>query len=160
VVGLLEPSEPPVELVPGQSSGLAADEMSRISAADLVNRWPYPLITGFVVEQSQSPATGPAPSLVPPPKVDTSLDLVNVSYAIQWWVFALLGLFFWFRLVRDDHRGLLGHRFAAEDDAEPSEPSLDALASRPTAGVSTVGGSSSSDHSLFSDADDVRGRQQ
>jgi cytochrome oxidase assembly protein ShyY1 len=153
VIGLLQPSEPAEDLSPGSSSGLAADELDRIAASDLVNRWPYPLITGFVVEQKQTPAAGSAPSLVPPPTPDTSLDLVNVSYAIQWWLFALLGIFFWFRLVRDDHQGLLA------DPAAPTAPDP-TRADRPTADVSTVAASSGNrDHSPFREADDVRGRQ-
>jgi hypothetical protein len=31
----------------------------------------------------------------------------NLSYALQWFVFAGFGLFMWWRLVRDDHRGTL-----------------------------------------------------
>jgi surfeit locus 1 family protein len=129
VIGLLEPSEPPVELAPGQQTGLPADQLDRIAATELVNRWPYPLITGFVVQQTQNPATGPAPSPVPPPAADSGLDLLNVFYAFQWWLFAGIGLFFWWRLVRDDHLGHPG-----------------ALAGTPTADVSTVA-SSSGDHS-------------
>jgi cytochrome oxidase assembly protein ShyY1 len=105
VVGLLQPSEPPADLAPGRSSGLPADQLDRVAATDLVNRWPYPLITGFVVQQTQSPATGPVPSPVPPPLPDGGLDLLNVFYALQWWLFAALALFFWWRLVRDDHLG-------------------------------------------------------
>jgi cytochrome oxidase assembly protein ShyY1 len=104
VVGLLQPSEPPSQLAPGQDSGLPADQVHRVAVAELVNRWPYPLITGFVVQQTQTPATGPTPTPVPAPTMDDGLDLQNLSYAVQWWVFAGLGLFFWWRLVRDDHR--------------------------------------------------------
>ena len=114
VIGLLEPSEPPIELAPGKSSGLPADQLARIAATDLVNRWPYPLITGFVVQQSQSPATGPAPSPVPPPSPDGGLDLLNVFYAIQWWLFAGIAVFFWGRLVRDDHLQALAAPVSAD----------------------------------------------
>jgi cytochrome oxidase assembly protein ShyY1 len=105
VIGLLQPSEPPSQRAPGQTSGLPADQVERVAAPELVNRWPYPLITGFVVQQSQTPATGPLPTPVPAPSIDAGLDLQNLSYAVQWWIFAGLGLFFWWRLVRDDHRG-------------------------------------------------------
>jgi len=105
VIGLLQPSEPPSQRAPGQGSGLPADQVDRVAVAELVNRWPYPLITGFIVQQTQTPATGPAPAPVPAPTTDPGLDLQNLSYAIQWWLFAGLGLFFWWRVVRDDHRG-------------------------------------------------------
>jgi cytochrome oxidase assembly protein ShyY1 len=108
VTGFLQPSEPPAQRTPGQSSGLPAGQVDRVSVTELVNQWPYPLITGFVVQQAQTPATGPAPGLIPPPVSDQGLDLQNLSYAVQWWLFAGFGLFFWYRLVRDDHRGELG----------------------------------------------------
>jgi surfeit locus 1 family protein len=107
VIGLLQPSEPPSQRAPGEASGLPADQVDRVSVTELVNRWPHPLITGFVVQQTQTPATGPLPSPIPAPVSDPGLDLQNLSYAIQWWIFAGFGLFFWYRLVRDDHRGTL-----------------------------------------------------
>jgi cytochrome oxidase assembly protein ShyY1 len=118
VVGLLQPSEPPSQRAPGQGSGLPAGQVDRVAVAELVNRWPYPLITGFVVQQTQTPATGPVPAPVPAPTIDPGLDLQNLSYAIQWWLFAGLGLFFWWRVVRDDHRGDLEVHLdsAAPDD--------------------------------------------
>jgi cytochrome oxidase assembly protein ShyY1 len=117
VIGLLQPSEPPAQRAPGASSGLPADQVERVAVTDLVKLWPDPLITGFVVQQSQSPATGPAPVPTPPPTIDAGLDLQNLSYAVQWWLFAGLGLVFWWRLVRDDHRGDL--------EPESSEPHLE-----------------------------------
>jgi cytochrome oxidase assembly protein ShyY1 len=126
VIGLLQPSEPPSQRAPGQSSGLPADQVERVAVAELVNRWPYPMITGFVVQQSQSPATGPAPVPLPAPTMDSGIDLQNLSYAIQWWLFACLGLFFWWRLVRDDHRGELGgHLDSAVPDDVSSLVSVD-----------------------------------
>lgn len=111
VTGLLQPSEPPPERAPGAGTGLPAGQLRYLDMPDLLAAWPAtPLITGFVVQQSQSPATGPAPAAVPPPTPPSGYDLLNLSYAIQWWVFAATGLFFWYRLVRDDHRGLLPAR--------------------------------------------------
>jgi len=127
VIGLLQPSEPPSQRAPGQASGLPADQVDRVSVTELVNQWPYPLITGFVVQQAQTPATGPAPSLVPAPTSDPGLDLQNLSYAVQWWLFAGFGLFFWWRLVRDDHRGDLEAHLDAEvpDDVSSLVPVVD-----------------------------------
>jgi cytochrome oxidase assembly protein ShyY1 len=103
VVGLLQPTEAPLDHTPGESDRLPADQLARIAATDLVNRWSFPLITGFLVMQSQTPATGPSLAPVPPPTPDSGLDLLNVFYAFQWWLFAGVALFFWWRLVRDDH---------------------------------------------------------
>jgi cytochrome oxidase assembly protein ShyY1 len=104
VTGVLQPSEPPLDLAPGESSGLPAGQVARVDVTDLVNRWPYPLLTGFLVLQSEQPAPSgpvPAPVTVQPPKA--GLALRNLSYAVQWWLFAGFGLFLWWRLVRDDH---------------------------------------------------------
>jgi cytochrome oxidase assembly protein ShyY1 len=124
VVGLLQPSEPPSQRAPGQTSGLPADQVERVAAVELVKRWPYPLITGFVVQQTETPTTGPVPAPVPPPSTEAGLDLQNLSYAVQWWIFAGLGLFFWWRLVRDDHRGDLDD--GLDEDPHPEAPHPDA----------------------------------
>jgi cytochrome oxidase assembly protein ShyY1 len=150
VVGLLEPSEPPIQRAPGQGTGLPADQLARVAAPDLVNRWPYSLTTGFVVEQGQTPATGPAPAAVPPPTSADSLDLQNLSYAVQWWLFAGFGLFLWWRLVRDDYRTDL-----VPPDLVPPDLAADLLAGVPD-DVSTV----ASVNETVASGDDVRGRQQ
>jgi len=106
VTGWLEPTEPPVARDPGQGTGLPAGQLRELAVTDLVNQWPYPLITGFVLAGTEDPATGPAtPQRIPPsqlhPGEDTGLDWKNVAYAFQWWLFAAFGLFMWWRLVRD-----------------------------------------------------------
>ncbi|MFI7588193.1 SURF1 family protein [Spongisporangium articulatum] len=108
VTGLLQPSEPAQDLAPGRSDGLPDGQIAYVSMPDLLGHWTAnPLVTGFVVQQSQAPATGAAPAVVPPPPPHQGYDWRNLSYAVQWWVFAGIGLLFWWRLVRDDHRGLL-----------------------------------------------------
>ena len=119
ITGLVQPTEPPVVRQPGETSGLPAGQVDRVAVAELAALWPQPMITGFVVMDSQTPATGPALTQVPPPASDGKLDWGNLSYAIQWWAFALIALLFWFRLVRDDHRGLLRRNLDDEDD-EPA----------------------------------------
>ncbi len=107
LTGVLLPGEPGVNRAPGQASGLPAGQLDRIDPAELVQRWTYPIYTGFVVAGS-GPAVVPAtltPVTVGSP--DGGLALQNLSYAVQWWLFAAFGLFLWCRLVRDDHRGLL-----------------------------------------------------
>lgn len=107
VVGLLQPTEPPTERRPGQAAGLPPGQIDRVAAPTLVDAWPYPLITGFVVQQTETPPVAPVPRVVPPPTPDEGLDLRNLSYALQWWLFAGFGLWGWWRLVRDDHLGRL-----------------------------------------------------
>ncbi|GAA3616645.1 SURF1 family protein [Kineosporia mesophila] len=118
VVGLLQPSEPPSVRKPGETSGLPEGQIDRVAAAQLAALWPQPMITGFVVLDSQTPAAATPITPVPPPTSDGELDWGNVSYAIQWWAFAVIALLFWFRLVRDDHRGLL----PSNDDEDDDEP--------------------------------------
>jgi cytochrome oxidase assembly protein ShyY1 len=105
VIGRLEPSEPPVTRAPGAASGLPADQLAAISAPELVQRWPYPLLTGYVALQHQTPPAGIAPTPLPAPDTGRHWALRNLSYALQWWLFAGFGLWFWWRVVRDDHLG-------------------------------------------------------
>jgi cytochrome oxidase assembly protein ShyY1 len=107
VVGLLQPTEPPTDRAPGQAAGLPAGQIDRVAAPTLVEAWSYPLITGFVVQQTEAPPAAPLPRAVPPPRPAQGLDLRNLSYALQWWLFAGFGLWGWWRLVRDDHLGRL-----------------------------------------------------
>lgn len=125
VTGLLQPGEPPAARDPGETSGLPEGQIDRVAVAQLAAIWPQPMITGFVVLDSQTPATGPTPTQVPPPTSDGAVDWGNLSYAVQWWLFALIALFFWYRLVRDDHRGLLRRGRDDDDDPSPDDPSPD-----------------------------------
>jgi cytochrome oxidase assembly protein ShyY1 len=128
VTGRLEPAEPAAPRAPGEGTGLPAGQLRRVAATDLIAAWPYPLVTGYVVAESQAPpAAAPAPVPVPPEAPETGLAWQNLSYAVQWWAFALFGLFFWWRLVRDDHAGRLrggGWRGGA-DDTDDDDPDDD-----------------------------------
>ena len=127
VQGVLEPSEPPDGLRPGDVSDLPTDQVPLVSAPLLVQRWPYPLLTGYVVQTASTPAPAAAEGAqlraVPPPTARTSLAWQNLSYALQWWVFSLFGLFFWYRLVRDDARGELRR----PDHADPAGAGPDGI---------------------------------
>lgn len=110
VSGVLRPAEPPEDRAPGADDGLPAGQVARVDVTDLVRRWPYPLLTGYLVMTAQDPApAGPAPRAVPPSAGGGGggLALRNLSYAVQWWLFAAFGLLLWLRLVRDDHLGRL-----------------------------------------------------
>lgn len=114
LTGVLRPGEEAVNRTPGETSGLPAGQLERVDPVELIERWDGPIHTGFVV------LTAPAQdglTPVPPATGNGQLALQNLSYAVQWWIFAGFGLFLWFRLVRDDHRGLLGTR-VREDRAE------------------------------------------
>jgi cytochrome oxidase assembly protein ShyY1 len=106
VTGVLLPGEQATDRAPGQASGLPAGQVDRIDPADLVQRWDYPIHTGFVVASSGAPGTAGL-AAVSTVTEGGGLALQNLSYAIQWWLFALFGLFLWWRLVRDDAAGRL-----------------------------------------------------
>ncbi len=125
VVGHLRPAEPPADRAPGEVSGLPAGQIDRVDATQLIRRWSWPLLTGYVVATGYRAVDGAAAPAVPAslravPVVSEGtggLDLRNLSYAVQWFLFAGFGLFMWWRLVRDDHVGRL-----RPDDPEPAEP--------------------------------------
>jgi len=130
VEGVLEPSEPVEGLAPGEASSVPAGQVALVAAPLLVQRWPYPLMTGYVVQAGARPgATGQAAALAAvPPSTGGGLALQNLSYALQWWLFSAFGIFFWWRVVRDDHRGRLRRATVGADpppvpgrehDAEP-----------------------------------------
>ena len=101
----------------GRRGGLPAGQIDRVDVTQLIRIWSWPLYTGYLVltgYDSGAPA-GPSPALVPPAETGAGgLDLRNLSYAVQWFVFAGFGVFMWWRLVRDDHLGVL-----RQDDPDP-----------------------------------------
>jgi cytochrome oxidase assembly protein ShyY1 len=119
--GVLRPAEPPAERAPGQGSGLPPGQLDRIDMTQLITAWTWPLYTGYLVLTGYSnsnssagtqvtlvPPATPSLELVPPAVTGGGgLDLRNLSYAVQWFVFAGFGIFMWWRLVRDDHLGVL-----------------------------------------------------
>jgi cytochrome oxidase assembly protein ShyY1 len=120
VTGFLEPSEPPDEArLPGQSSGLPPGQIELVDVTYLIRVWPYPLLTGYVLLNGQTPASATVPThLVGLQAGDSAMALQNLSYAIQWFLFAGFGLYLWWRLVLEDHRGTLGR--GRRDSGDPA----------------------------------------
>ena len=122
VTGVLQPSEPALDTAPGQGSGLPAGQIPRVAVVDLITRWPYPLLTGYVIMDGQDPpGISPQPQQVAVPLPPAGLAWRNLSYAVQWWLFAGFGLFLWWRAVRDDHRARTGAAAGPETDEPPGE---------------------------------------
>jgi len=103
IVGVLRPSEgmEPQQVPEGQ--------VSRIASADLVNRWGGPIWTGYVLLEGSDPAQLPAadggPHLLPLPEPeDAGLNLQNLAYAFEWWIFGGFFMMLWIRSVRDHAR--------------------------------------------------------
>lgn len=128
LTGRLEPSEAPT----GET---AATTVSAVSSADLLNRWGQPIYTGFLVTDVPVPAVG-LTAVPPAPVDDGGFALQNISYALQWWVFALFAVFIWWRLVRDAH--LTGaSRFTGDDALLDDESQTEPDDVRPRRGATT-----------------------
>ena len=102
VTGRLQPAEPL-----GGPAPNPATEITSITTTDLIQRLPYDIYDGYVVLTAQSPAANPTPATVEAPlraAPRSSFPLQNVAYAIQWWIFGLFAVAFWWRMLRDTLR--------------------------------------------------------
>ena len=119
-----------------EPQGVGPDgELVVLSSGDLVNLWPDQLYTGYLVADAGSLAAPgalvPVPSEAPTPRLDPQ----NLSYAFQWWLFAVFALVLWVKIVRDRHQDELADA-AWEDEQVPDAmtPAHEAPeASRPAA---------------------------
>lgn len=99
VVGYLQVSEE-------AGSGIADGRADAISSAELLNVWQGPIWTGYLVLASSEPAQASSLALLDPPRRPGSgLNVQNLAYAVQWWVFGLFCAALWVRLVRDEAAG-------------------------------------------------------
>ncbi|WP_088287405.1 SURF1 family protein [Kineosporia sp. A_224] len=132
VQGVLRPAEPPADRAPGETSGLPAGQVERVDVTELIGLWRWPLLTGYLVltdyvaasaadgTTTAVPVETAAPARVPAvPEGTGGIDLRNLSYAGQWFLFAGFGIFMWWRLVRDDHLGVLP---PSGPDGDPADP--------------------------------------
>lgn len=85
-----------------------------ISSGALANIWGGPIYTGYLVATSSEPAqpSGLASLPQPIPPDGWGLNIQNLAYALQWWIFGGFALALWYRLVRDE---------AAQDAASTSD---------------------------------------
>ncbi|HET8987994.1 MAG TPA: SURF1 family protein [Humibacillus sp.] len=108
VAGSLGPTESPR---PG--AALPAPQRRSVDLAALVNEWPGALYNVIVLASSETqgaPGAAAAPlataglTRVPPPDVDTPLNLRNAAYAVQWWVFGLFAIWMWWKMFRAEQQ--------------------------------------------------------
>lgn len=119
LTGALRSSEAP--------SGTPADDvvLETVSTADLVNLWGAPLYSAYLVaSEADARAAGLDPVSADPERRGFGFDLQNLSYAVQWWVFAGFAVFLWWRLVRDDHLDRL-EQDAVLPDERPADQAED-----------------------------------
>lgn len=112
LTGRLQLSEAPVGL-PVDGSALGA-----VSSADLVQEWGPPVYAAYLLAEQPAPGLTPVPA-PRQPAGGGGLALQNLSYAVQWWVFAGFAVFLWWRVVRDAH---LDEHLPAALPAVPADP--------------------------------------
>lgn len=108
----LKPGEPRV----GDRTDIAGtNQVATIQLDDVAARLDEPLLTGaygLLASEDPAPATRPVPSVEP--EIDTGL---NLSYFVQWLMFAVGAFAFLFYVVRQEHR----NRTADPDELEERE---------------------------------------
>ncbi|WP_344661378.1 SURF1 family protein [Catenulispora subtropica] len=108
VTGWLAAAEPADSATARAEDDAAKDPEHRIATVDvarLVNTWPYTsLDLAYVNTLSTSPADSgaaaltPVPAPVPPNK--SSWYVLNLGYTLQWWLFGIVGLWWFASYVR------------------------------------------------------------
>jgi len=122
VVGYLQASE--------QSGGGVTDgQVTAISSAELVGAWGGPIYTGYLVLVSSDPGQPDALALLAPPSTPgTGLNLQNLAYAAQWFIFGAFAVLLWLRVVRDEARGRPAPGSTGPADPAPEDPAPEDIA--------------------------------
>lgn len=92
-----------------------------VSPGQLVNVWDGPMYSGHLRADDQQPvaASGTVPERIGPPVTeDAGLNIRNLAYAAEWWIFGGFALVLWWRMVRDEVRHIRTER--AEADSVPA----------------------------------------
>lgn len=101
---LAAPESADMGLMPDIATGA---HVQVVSPAQLVNIWGAPMYSGQMWVDDQQPAGAygamPAPQrLGPPVTEDAGLNIRNLAYAAEWWIFGGFALVLWWRMVRDE----------------------------------------------------------
>jgi surfeit locus 1 family protein len=86
----------------GQGDGRAGELWFAENERDLRDAFPYPIAAVQLQRAPVSPDDGRAPVALQPPPLDEG---PHMGYAVQWFGFALIGIFGWFALVLRSRHG-------------------------------------------------------
>ncbi len=96
---------------PSSSQGGPSHVHPSVDLAWLANTWPAPLHNGYLFAQEATAggaavdlAPGDLQPVPPPPPESAGLDWQNAGYAVQWWLFALFGVWVAVRMLYDEAR--------------------------------------------------------
>lgn len=106
-VGVFLPGEGSTGPGTGSGQGLADPRMPAVQLGLLAQRWPAPMVSGFVTltrEQSAAQGLGAAPVALPEGRGSAQ----NLSYAMQWWAFGSFALVMAVVLARSQRRAAAG----------------------------------------------------
>lgn len=83
---------------------LPAGQTDSISPAYFAGVWGLPIYNAYLVPDAAATAGLGGLGVVPAPQLDggTGVDLRNLAYAIEWYVFGAFALVVWYRLVREE----------------------------------------------------------
>ncbi|KAB1641657.1 SURF1 family cytochrome oxidase biogenesis protein [Gulosibacter chungangensis] len=128
IVGKLEALQEPVIDRDGQNPA----QVNSMSAGQLINTWQAPAVSYYaawsLVETGVELPAGLQPIAVVAIDDSFQLDLLNIFYAIEWLVFAIMAIYIWWRLVRDDYQAELAEDPVADLAEEIRREKLRALA--------------------------------
>lgn len=106
LTGALEAGEEP-----SPSAAGSQEVHDSVDLAWLANTWPGPIHNGFLFAQGAQVggaeadlAPAPMREVPPPPPESAGLDLQNAGYALQWWLFAVFGVWVAVRMLYDESK--------------------------------------------------------
>ncbi|GAA4959242.1 hypothetical protein GCM10023224_51490 [Streptomonospora halophila] len=79
--------------------GLPEGQIMLIDVDRIAGDLPYPVYGGYAELTEQRPAASDRPEPVSPPELNTGM---NLSYAVQWWIFTVIAIGGWVFLMRQE----------------------------------------------------------
>ncbi|UFU05668.1 SURF1 family protein [Ruania halotolerans] len=120
VTGFLAGPEPAERGIDPTAGTGAEVEVEVISPAQLVNHWGGPMYSAYLRLATEEPVAGTSagepvltPTPIGPPEITGGgLNVRNLAYAAEWWIFGGFAIVLWWRMVRDEVRHLREERDA------------------------------------------------